>query len=100
MSQRTREIGIRVALGADRSLVLRLVVGQALGLTLAGVGAGLVSALLLGRTLQGLLFGVGANDPATYSVVAVLLLLAALVSSLIPVHRALSVEPYAALRHE
>ena len=100
VSQRTREIGIRVALGADRSLVLRMVVGQALGLTLAGVGAGLVSALLLGRMLQGLLFGVSANDPSTYSVVAVLLFLATLVSSLIPVRRALSVEPYAALRHE
>ena len=100
VSQRTREIGIRVALGADRSLVLRMVVGQALGLTLAGVGTGLVSALLLGRTLQGLLFGIGAGDPATYSVVAVLLVLAALVSSLIPVRRALRVEPFAALRHE
>ena len=100
VSQRTREIGIRVALGADRRLVLRMVMGQALGLTLAGVGTGLVSALLLGRTLQGLLFGVSANDPSTYSVVAVLLVLAAFVSSLVPIRRALKVEPFAALRHE
>ena len=100
VSQRTREIGIRVALGADRSLVLRMIVGQALRLTLAGVGVGVVSALFLGRTLSGLLFGVSATDPRTYSAVPVLLLLAALVSSLIPARRALSVEPYLALRHE
>ena len=100
VSQRTREIGIRVALGADRSLVLRMVVGQAMGLTLAGALVGLVAALLASRALQGLLFGVSANDPSTYCVVAVLLFLAALVSTLIPVRRALSVEPFAALRHE
>lgn len=100
VSQRTREIGIRVALGADRSLVLRMVVGQAMGLTLAGVCVGLGGALLASRALQGFLFGVSATDPPTYSVVPMLLLLAALFSSLIPARRALSIDPYVALRHE
>jgi putative ABC transport system permease protein len=100
VAQRTREIGIRMALGADRGRVLRLVLGQALRLAGSGVALGLVGALTLSRTVQGLLFQVSSTDPPTYSGVGLLLLLAAFVASLIPARRALSVEPYVALRHE
>jgi putative ABC transport system permease protein len=100
VSQRTREIGIRVALGADRSLVLRLVLGQALRLVVTGVAFGLLGAAATSRTVAGLLYRVPALDPATYLTVPVLLLLAGLLASALPARRALRIAPYAALRHE
>ena len=100
VTQRTREIGIRVALGADRRLVLGLVLGQALRLAAAGVGLGLVVALALGRVVETLLYHVTASDPVTYVVVAVLLAGAALLASLVPARRALRIDSFAALRHE
>ena len=100
VTQKAREIGIRMALGADRGLVLRMIVGQALALVASGVALGLLGALLLSRTATTLLFRISATDPPTYSVVPAVLLLAALVATLIPARRALSVDPGRALRHE
>jgi putative ABC transport system permease protein len=100
VSQRTREIGIRVALGADRGLVLRLVLGQALKLTALGSVVGLALAFPLSRTLESLLYRVTAADPATYAAVPLVLVLAALVASLVPARRALAIPPHTALRHD
>ena len=100
MSQRTREIGIRMALGARRQDVLKLVVGQGAMLALTGVGAGLVLASLVTRALSKLLFGVGARDPMTLAVVSALLILVALLASFLPARRAARVDPMVALRYE
>lgn len=98
VAQRTREIGIRMALGADKGRVLSLVVGE--GVLLAGVGVtiGLVAALMLTRVLGNLLFGVAPNDPWTYGVMVVLLAIAACGASWIPARRAAGVDPVQALR--
>jgi ABC-type antimicrobial peptide transport system permease subunit len=98
--QRSREIGIRVALGAHPAQVLRLVLRQALLLSGAGVGAGLVGALLLGRSLSGLLFQLSPRDPATLAGVAALLVAVALVASYLPARQATRVDPLVALRSE
>jgi putative ABC transport system permease protein len=100
VTQKTREIGIRMALGADRGLVLKMIVGQALALAGTGVALGLLVALVVGQTVTTLLFRISATDPPTYSLVPAVLLLAALLASLIPARRALAVAPYIALRHE
>jgi predicted permease len=97
---RTRELGIRVALGASSSEVLRLVVGQGLRMTGLGIGIGLAGALLLTRLMQSLVFGVSTSDPATFAAVVVTLALVALLASYVPARRATKVDPMQALRTE
>jgi len=98
--QRTQEIGIRIALGATRDRVMRMVVGQ--GLTLAAVGAatGLLAAFVATRGLRSLLFEVSASDPMIYVGVALLLVLVAAVASYLPARRAALTDPQHALRGE
>jgi putative ABC transport system permease protein len=100
VTQRTQEIGIRLALGAQQATVLRLVIGQALALALAGVVIGGAGALALTRTMQGLLFAVRPTDPATFLSVALGLTVVALIASYIPARRAMRVDPVIALRAE
>jgi len=98
VDQRTRELGIRVALGAQRREVLRLVLSQGARLAVAGLVAGTVAALALTRFMATLLFGVGARDPLTFAAVGLLLLAVSLVASFVPAHRATRVDPVIALR--
>ena len=98
VAQRTREIGIRVALGAARRDVLRLVVGHGTALAIAGSIIGLIAALAATRVLRSLLFDVAPSDPPTYALVVALLALAAIVASWIPARRAARVDPAEALR--
>ena len=100
VSQRVPELGVRLALGADRSRILRLVIGDVLGQVLAGILIGLGLSLLATRGLKGLLFQIAPVDPGTYGVVAVLLALAGLAAALGPGLRASRVDPVAALRWE
>jgi putative ABC transport system permease protein len=100
VSRRTREIGVRMALGAEPRAVLRLVVGQGMGVALAGAGVGLVAALLLTRMMAGILYGVRPTDPVTYVTVAAVLLAIALAASWIPARRAARIDPMKALRSE
>ena len=100
VAQRTHEIGLRVALGAQPNDVLRLMAGQGSALALAGIGLGLVGAMALTRLMERMLFGVTPTDPATFCAVPVVLLAVALVASLIPARRAARIDPTVALRHE
>ena len=100
VSQRTQEIGVRVALGAARRDVLRLVVGQGLRLTGVGIVLGVVGAGLLTPTVQSLLYNVTPTDPASYIAVAVFLSLVAMTASYIPARRATAVDPIIAIRNE
>ena len=98
VTQRTREIGVRIALGAQRGDVLRLVVGEGVKLTLIGALLGFGGALALTRLMKTLLFGVSSTDPLTYVVIAALLLGVALLACWIPARQATRVDPMAALR--
>jgi putative ABC transport system permease protein len=99
VSQRTVEIGVRMAMGAERGAVMRMILGQGLGLVLAGLAIGLTGAIALSRLIERLLFGVPPTDPLTYAAVAVVLLAVAAFASLLPARRAASVDPLVALRH-
>jgi predicted permease len=100
VSQRTHELGIRLALGAARGEILRLVLGQALGLAASGAAIGLVGAVAATRLLVGLIKAVEPNDPVTFAGVTLLLLAAALAASYVPARRASRVDPVTALRAE
>jgi putative ABC transport system permease protein len=100
VSRRTREIGVRMALGAPRAGVLRMVLGRAFALTLAGTLLGIGAALGATRLLQGLLFGVSTTDALTFGAVPVLLVVVALVAAYVPASRATRIDPTVALRLE
>ena len=100
VAQRTREIGIRVALGADRGTVMRMVIGEGLTLAAAGIGCGLAGSVFLTRALESLLYEVSPTDPTVLAATCVGVLLVAAVASLVPALRALRVDPMIALRAE
>lgn len=100
VSQRTREIGIRLALGAQRQDVLRLVVGQGSVLILTGIGCGLLAAFALTRVMKGLLFEVSPSDPATFALISVSLAAIGLLACYFPARRAASTDPVVALRYD
>jgi ABC-type antimicrobial peptide transport system permease subunit len=100
VGERTREVGVRVALGARPAHVFGLVVRQGMTLAAVAVGLGILGALALGRVMENLLFGVGARDPLTLATVAAGLLLTAFAASALPALRATRVDPSEALRAE
>jgi putative ABC transport system permease protein len=100
VTQRSRELGVRIALGADRGDVLRLVLRQGMRLALLGIGIGLAAALALTRLIESQLYGVAATDPLTFALVAGVLAATALVANLIPAVRAMRMDPAVVLREE
>jgi putative ABC transport system permease protein len=100
VTQRTREIGIRMALGAQKTQMLAMVLRQSMTQVVLGIVIGFIVALVSTRVMKSLLYGVGANDISIYTVVILLLSLAALLASYIPARRAMKVDPMVALRYE
>jgi putative ABC transport system permease protein len=100
VTRRTREIGVRVALGAHPRDILTMILGQGVRTILIGVAIGLAGSLVLTRTVKSLLFGVTATDPLTFAAVVLLLVAAALLACYIPARRATRVDPMVALRYE
>ena len=100
VAQRTREVGVRVALGAQRGDVLRLVLSSGLSLVALGVAGGLAAAFAVTRYLGTLMFGVSPVDPPTFAAAAALLILVALLAHWVPIRRALRIDPASALRAE
>jgi putative ABC transport system permease protein len=100
VTQRYREIGIRMALGASRGIILQLILGRTLTLTAAGILAGLIAAFFLSRFLSSILFGITAHDAATYIAVPACLIVIALLAGYLPARRATRVDPVTSLRYE
>ena len=100
VNQRTREIGLRMALGAPRGRVVRLIVREGMTVGSIGIGAGLLGAIVLSQTIASLLFGVPVRDPATFAGVAIVLTVVALIACCVPARRASCVDPMIALREE
>jgi ABC-type antimicrobial peptide transport system permease subunit len=100
VTRRTQEIGIRMALGAARGEVLAMVLRDSMFMVAAGIGVGVPAALALMQLVRYLLYGIAPNDPASFVVAAVLMLLVAAVAAWVPARRAARVDPMQALRHE
>jgi putative ABC transport system permease protein len=98
VTQRTPEIGVRVALGAQRGDVLRLILGEGARLAGAGIVVGVVASLLLTRLMRGLMYGVSTTDPVAFGAVVALLAIVALAASYVPARRAATVDPITVLR--
>jgi putative ABC transport system permease protein len=100
VTQRTQEIGIRIALGAERKVVLGMILKQAMTLTGIGLGAGIAGGLVVTQFMKGILFGVNTTDPLTFLVVAFFLGAVAALASYLPAWRATRIDPTIALRYE
>jgi len=100
VTQRTHELGVRMALGAQRGDILRLVTGDGAKLAVAGIAAGVAMALAMTRLMSGLLFGVSATDPWTFALIALLFAAVAMLASYLPARRAAGTDPVIALRRD